>query len=81
MRSMCNAVMMCQRADVEVAVVVEMTQAYRNWQQCQKARRVDIADVVPVHDCGHCNTELYNLDTANFFLPASILEVAGKGID
>ena len=81
MRAMCNAAMMFERADVEVAVVMKMTQTYRKWQHCQKDRRVDIADVVPVHDCGHCNTDLYNLDTANFCLPASILEVAGKGID
>ena len=78
---MCNAMVMCQRLDVHVAVVVEMTQAYWNWQHCLKVARVDIADVMPVHACGHCNTELCNLDTSTFFLHASILEIAGKAID
>ena len=72
---------MCQRADEEVAEVVDMAQSYKNWQHRQRTGRVDIEEVMPISASFHCNTELCNLDTANFVLPSFIPGIADKGID
>ena len=81
MQAMCTAAVMCERADEEVAEVVDMAQTDMNFQHRQRSRRVDIEEVMSISASFRCNADLCNLDSANSSFPSSIPGIANIEID